>query len=132
MNYTMISPDGETWLAESDNWEDAYAEAKSWFGSAASVRQSFYKEWNCGDLDQGHRCGYDKYGVHLTQDEHRKRIWVSANNESMLIRLPFGKGLVIGQGAYFGSWRNARWEFADHDGFEDTKNHVVIQGGLGK
>lgn len=70
MQYTYVSPDGQTWFGEDhETMEDAYREAVEIYGRGVLIRETWYKEWICGTYQPGQRCGYDKYGNHVTAEE---------------------------------------------------------------
>lgn len=70
MFYTYISPDGEVWTSEwYDTMEEAYKEAVEMYGRGVVIRETWYKEWVCGYYEPGDRCGYDKYGNHVTAED---------------------------------------------------------------
>lgn len=70
MYYTYISPDGEIyWSEPHETMEAAYREAVSMYGPGVVIRETWYGEWDCGYYEPGDRCGYDKYGKHVTAEE---------------------------------------------------------------
>lgn len=70
MQYTYVSPDGQTWFGEDhETMEDAYREAVEIYGRGVLIRETWYKEWICGTYQPGQKCGYDKYGNHVTAEE---------------------------------------------------------------
>ena len=70
MMYTYVSPDGEIyWSDWHDTMEDAYREAVDMYGNGVLIREVWYKEWICGFYQPGQKCGYDKYGNHVTAEE---------------------------------------------------------------
>lgn len=73
MQYTFVSPDGETWLSDDHRTMDAaYRQALAMYGQGVLIRETWYGEWDCGMYQEGDRCGFDKYGNHIRAEEIKK------------------------------------------------------------
>lgn len=74
MMYAYVSPDGEIWWSDwHETMEDAYREAVEMYGNGVLIREVWYKEWICGFYQPGQKCGYDKYGNHVTAEEMKNK-----------------------------------------------------------
>ena len=66
--YTLIGPDGQTNWVDAESMEQAYEMALEQFGQGATLRKTWYGEWDCGTEEsvaqRGYGCYYDKYGTH--------------------------------------------------------------------
>lgn len=82
-----------------------------------------YECWKCSEWHEGMadnrrelKAIAESMGVRVIADRPDRKPRIANNGRLWLLPLPFGYGIALGVtgGAWFGKWRTARWEFADH------------------
>ena len=65
-SWTIIAP-GQPNDYVMGTMEEAYEHARKEYGIAASIRETWYGEWDCGNPETG-ACWHDENGVHHFRD----------------------------------------------------------------